>query len=114
MPEWRDAGMPRWRDGGMPEPFHDFIFTAGNQLAHSAGGFCCMRPILYTFEKKQVLLWLVEFQEDKWRFSIYRLLRYVTDLMEQYPDALMIPMVLFTIITIIPIRLWRFIRSRVT
>lgn len=53
-------------------------------------------PILYTFEKKQVLLWLVEFQEDKGRFSIYRLLRYVTDLMEQYPDALMIPTVLFT------------------
>lgn len=53
-------------------------------------------PILYTFEKKQVLLWLVEFQEEKGRFSIYRLLRYVTDLMEQYPDALMIPTVLFT------------------
>ena len=53
-------------------------------------------PILYTFDKKQVLLWLVEFQEEKGRFSIYKLLRYATDLMEQYPDALMIPMVLFT------------------
>jgi predicted transposase YdaD len=53
-------------------------------------------PILYTFEKKQALLWIVEFQEEKGRFSIYKMLRYVTDLMEQYPDALMIPTVLFT------------------
>ena len=48
------------------------------------------------FEQGQVLLWLVEFQEDKRRFSIYKLLRYVTDLLEQYPDALLIPTVLFT------------------
>jgi hypothetical protein len=53
-------------------------------------------PILFTFEKDQVLLWIVEFQEDKHRFSIYKLLRYATDLMEKYPDALMIPTVLFT------------------
>ena len=53
-------------------------------------------PILFTFDKRQVLLWVVEFQEDKRRFSIYKLLRYVTDLMEKYPDALMIPAVLFT------------------
>ena len=53
-------------------------------------------PILFTFEKDQVLLWIVEFQEDKHRFSIYKLLRYATDLMEQHPDALMIPTVLFT------------------
>ena len=53
-------------------------------------------PILFTFDQRQVLLWLVEFQEDKKRFSIYRLLRYVTDLLEQYPEALLIPTVLFT------------------
>jgi hypothetical protein len=53
-------------------------------------------PILFTFEKDQVLLWIVEFQEDKHRFSIFKLLRYATDLMEKYPDALMIPTVLFT------------------
>ena len=53
-------------------------------------------PILFTFDKRQVLLWVVEFQEDKRRFSIYKLLRYVTDLIEKYPDALMIPAVLFT------------------
>jgi hypothetical protein len=53
-------------------------------------------PILFTFDQRQVLLWLVEFQEDKNRFSIYRLLRYVTDLLEQYPEALVIPTVLFT------------------
>ena len=53
-------------------------------------------PILFTFEKGQVLLWIVEFQEDKHRFSIYKLLRYATDLVEQHPAALMIPTVLFT------------------
>ena len=53
-------------------------------------------PILFTFEHGRVLLWLVEFQEDKKRFSIYKLLRYVTDLMEQYSNAMVIPTVLFT------------------
>jgi hypothetical protein len=30
-------------------------------------------PILFTFENRRLLLWLVEFQEDKAGFSIYRL-----------------------------------------
>ena len=38
----------------------------------------------------------MEFQEDKQRFSIYRLLRYTTDLMESHPQATVIPAVLFT------------------
>ncbi len=45
-------------------------------------------PILFSFENQQLLLWLVEFQEDKAKFSIYKLLRYTTDLMEAHPDAL--------------------------
>ena len=53
-------------------------------------------PILFNFEEGQVLLWLVEFQEDKSRFSIYRLLRYTTDLMEAYPRTTVVPTVLFT------------------
>ncbi|ACN15613.1 conserved hypothetical protein [Desulforapulum autotrophicum HRM2] len=53
-------------------------------------------PILFNFENQQLLLWLVEFQEDKSKFSIYKLLRYTTDLMETHPDALVIPTVLFT------------------
>ncbi|MCK5509841.1 MAG: hypothetical protein KAI50_15110, partial [Desulfobacterales bacterium] len=53
-------------------------------------------PILFFFEKQQLLLWLVEFQEDKTKFSIYKLLRYTTDLMEAHPQALVIPTVLFT------------------
>ena len=28
-------------------------------------------PILFYFEQKKVILWLVEFQEDKEKFSIY-------------------------------------------
>jgi len=32
-------------------------------------------PILFTFEKHELLLWLVEFQEDKSKFSIYKLAR---------------------------------------
>ena len=53
-------------------------------------------PILFHFENQQLLLWLVEFQEDKAKFSIYKLLRYTTDLMEAHPDALVIPSVLFS------------------
>ena len=53
-------------------------------------------PILFHFENQKLLLWLVEFQEDKGKFSIYKLLRYTTDLMEACPDALVIPTVLFT------------------
>ena len=53
-------------------------------------------PILFHFEKQQLLLWIVEFQEDKSKFSIYKLLRYTTDMMEAYPDVLVVPTVLFT------------------
>ncbi len=53
-------------------------------------------PILFTFAKHQLLLWLVEFQEDKQKFSIYKLLRYTTDLLEAYPTSTVIPTVLFT------------------
>jgi flagellar biosynthesis/type III secretory pathway protein FliH len=38
----------------------------------------------------------VEFQEDKSKFSIYKLLRYTTDMMEAHPEALVVPTVLFT------------------
>jgi ribosomal protein S18 len=53
-------------------------------------------PILFRFGRGSLLLWLVEFQEDKEKFSIYKLLRYATDLMEAHPDAVVIPTVLFT------------------
>ncbi len=53
-------------------------------------------PILFSFEQKRLLLWLVEFQEDKPKFSIYTLLRYTTDFVEAYPDAVVIPTVLCT------------------
>ncbi|OQX02299.1 MAG: hypothetical protein BWK80_58190, partial [Desulfobacteraceae bacterium IS3] len=53
-------------------------------------------PILFSFEKGQILLWLVEFQEDKNRFSIHKLLKYTTDSAEAYPKATVIPTVLFT------------------
>lgn len=53
-------------------------------------------PILFRFDRRQIILWLVEFQEDKAKFSIFRLLRYVTDMTESHPNALVIPTVLFT------------------
>jgi len=53
-------------------------------------------PIQFTFELNKIILWLVEFQEDKLKFSIYKLLRYLADMMEAHPDALVIPTVLFT------------------
>jgi len=61
-----------------------------NRASHSTCRFC------FFFENQQLLLWLVEFQEDKTKFSIYKLLRYTTDLMEAHPHALVIPTVLFT------------------
>ncbi len=59
-------------------------------------GLALDMPILFRFERGSLLLWLVEFQEDKDKFSIYKLLRYTTDLMEAHPDAVVIPTVLFT------------------
>lgn len=53
-------------------------------------------PILFEFHNKSLLLWLVEFQEDKEKFSIYKLMRYTTDLMELHPEAVVVPAVLFT------------------
>jgi predicted transposase YdaD len=53
-------------------------------------------PILFTFESGKILMWLVEFQEDKQKFSIYRLLRYTTSLMESHREATVVPVVLFT------------------
>ncbi|WP_052813156.1 DUF4351 domain-containing protein, partial [Desulfonatronum thioautotrophicum] len=59
-------------------------------------GLALDMPILFRFARGSLLLWLVEFQEDKEKFSIYKLLRYTTDLMEAHPDAVVIPTVLFT------------------
>ena len=53
-------------------------------------------PILFRFDRREIILWLAEFQEDKTRFSIHRLLRYTTDMSEAHPDTLVIPTVLFT------------------
>ncbi|MCW7755502.1 hypothetical protein OOT00_16120, partial [Desulfobotulus sp. H1] len=53
-------------------------------------------PILFRFKEAEVILWLVEFQEDKQKFSIHRLLRYATDIMESHPKARVVPTVLFT------------------
>ena len=62
----------------------------------SDAGLALDMPILFRFERGELILWLVEFQEDKGRFSIYKLLRYATDLMEAHPDAVVVPTVLFT------------------
>jgi len=62
----------------------------------SDSGLALDMPILFRFDRGSLLLWLVEFQEDKEKFSIYKLLRYATNLMEAHPDAVVIPTVLFT------------------
>ena len=59
-------------------------------------GFSLDMPILFEFERRQLLLWLVEFQEDKNKFSIYKVLHYATDMAEAHPQALVVPVVLFT------------------
>jgi len=53
-------------------------------------------PIIFHFEQKTIVLWLVEFQEDKEKFSIYKLARYTVEKMEAYPEYTVIPTVLFT------------------
>jgi len=53
-------------------------------------------PVIFHFEHESVVLWLVEFQEDKDKFSIYKLIKYTSDKMEAYPDYKVVPTVLFT------------------
>lgn len=53
-------------------------------------------PILFRFDQAEIILWLLEFQEEKPRFSIHRLLHYTTDMTEAHPKAMIIPAVLFT------------------
>jgi len=74
----------------------EFIRQEPKKRKLSEASLALDMPILFSFENQQLLLWLVEFQEDKAKFSIYKLLRYTTDLMEAHPQALVIPTVLFT------------------
>ncbi len=71
----------------------EFIRQEPKKRKLSDSSFALDMPILFFFENQQLLLWLVEFQEDKAKFSIYKLLRYTTDLMEAHPHALVIPIV---------------------
>ena len=41
-------------------------------------------PILFSFDQHQLLLWLVEFQEDKSKFSVYKILHYTANLTKTY------------------------------
>ncbi|WP_045220277.1 hypothetical protein [Desulfonatronum thioautotrophicum] len=43
----------------------------------SDSGLALDMPILFRFTRGALVLWLVEFQEDKGKFSIYKLLRYL-------------------------------------
>lgn len=74
----------------------EFLRQEPKKKSLSEAHFVLDMPILFSFDKQQLLLWLVEFQEDKSKFSIYKLLRYTTDFMEAYPCATVIPTVLFT------------------
>ncbi len=79
-------------------PVRDITFERQEPKKHvlSDAGLALDMPILFTFAKEQLVLWLVEFQEDKRVFSIYKLSRYTIDKMEANPRATVIPMVLFT------------------
>ena len=74
----------------------EFIRQEPKKHKLSDSGLALDMPILFSFENQKLILWLVEFQEDKAKFSIYKLLRYTTNLMESHPHALVIPTVLFT------------------
>lgn len=73
-----------------------FIRQEPGKHHFSDRGLVLDMPILFTFQKGSLLLWIVEFQEERKRFSIYQLLRYSADMMEQFPAAVVIPTVLFT------------------
>jgi hypothetical protein len=53
-------------------------------------------PIMFHFEKETVVLWMVEFQNKKEDFSIHKIGIYTLEMMEEFPDAIVIPTVLFT------------------
>jgi hypothetical protein len=80
-------------------PIENVEFTRQEHRKHklSESHLALDMPILFTFRGGQkLLLWLVEFQEDKSKFSIYKLLRYATDEMEAHPDATVVPTVIFS------------------
>ncbi|MBF0236951.1 MAG: Rpn family recombination-promoting nuclease/putative transposase [SAR324 cluster bacterium] len=52
-------------------------------------------PVQYTFEHQQLLIVLIEHQRDKAAFSIFKLAHYTLDVMEQFGDIPVIPMVIF-------------------
>ena len=56
----------------------DFLRQEPKKHKLSDSSLALDMPILFSFEHQQLLLWLVEFQEDKAKFSIYKLLRYTT------------------------------------
>jgi hypothetical protein len=53
-------------------------------------------PILFHFEEETVVLWMVEFQDRKQDFSIHKIGVYTLEMMEEFPEAIVIPTVLFT------------------
>ena len=73
-----------------------FVRQEPKKHQHSDANLVLDMPILFRFEERSLLLWLVEFQEEKSRFSIHKLMRYTVDLMEAHPDATVVPTVLFT------------------
>ena len=91
----------RWLFPGAEQNWGKIVsidFTRQEPKKHhlADAGLVLDLPMLFHFENQKLLLWLVEFQEDKSGFSIYKLLRYTTDMMESHPDALVVPTVLFT------------------
>ena len=91
-----DLFLPKAKELWGPVRKIEFIRQEPKKNKLAEGHLVLDMPILFSFDKKQLLLWLVEFQEDKSKFSIFKLLHYTTDLMECYPYALVIPTVLFT------------------
>jgi len=49
----------------------EFVRQEPKKRKRSDSSLALDMPILFFFENQQLLLWLVEFQEDKTKFSIY-------------------------------------------
>ncbi len=62
--------LPQAPETWGPVEHVEFVRQEPKKRNLSDRGLVLDLPILFTFEKRQLLLWLVEFQEDKTKFSI--------------------------------------------
>ncbi len=74
----------------------DFVRQEPRKRRLKDGHLAMDMPVMFTFETHKLLLWLIEFKEDKSDFSICQLARYTVDLIEEHPGVDILPAAIFT------------------